>query len=90
MKQYSSEFKEQIIKEVSDVGNLSLVCRKHNLRTSTVHTWLHKVKNKGKIAESKTLREMQKKLKDQELEILVLKSLLKKTFPLWSNEKELS
>jgi transposase-like protein len=90
MKQYTPEFKEQIIKEVSEVGNLSLVCRKHNLRTSTVHTWLHKIKNKDKISESKVNKELLKKLKDQEHEILVLKALLKKTYPLWNNEKPLS
>ena len=89
MKQYTPEFKEQIIKEVSEVGNLSLVCRKHNLRTSTVHTWLHKIKNKDKISESKVNKELLKKLKDQEHEILVLKALLKKTYPLWNNEKPL-
>ncbi len=90
MKQYTPEFKEQSIKEVSEVGNLSLVCRKHNLRTSTVHTWLHKIKNKDKISESKVNKELLKKLKDQEHEILVLKALLKKTYPLWNNEKPLS
>lgn len=90
MKHYTAEFKEQIVKEISEVGNISLVCKKHGLRTSTAHTWLHKIKNKDKISESKALREMQKKLKDQEHEILVLRSLLKKTFPLWNNEKELS
>lgn len=90
MKQYTPEFKEQIVKEVAEVGNLSLVCRKHNLRTSTVHTWLHKLKNKGKIVESKVNRDLLKKLKDQEHEILVLKALLKKTYPLWNNEKPLS
>ncbi len=90
MKQYTPEFKEQILKEVSEVGNLSLVCRKHNLRTSTVHTWLHKIKNKDKISESKVNKELLKKLKDQEHEILVLKALLKKTYPLWNNEKPLS
>lgn len=90
MKEFTAEFKEQIIKEISEVGNISLVCRKHGLKLSTVHTWVHKNKNKGKIAESKVNRELLKKLKDQEHEILVLKALLKKTYPLWNNEKPLS
>ena len=89
-KSYSAEFKEQIIKEIEDVGNISLVCRKHGLRLSTVHTWVHKLKNKDKIAASKGHRELLKKLRDQEHEILVLKALLKKTYPLWNNEKPLS
>lgn len=90
MKRFTAEFKEQIVKEIQEVGNISLVCRKHNLRTSTVHTWCHKIKNKDKIATSKSNRELLKKLKDQEHEILVLKALLKKTYPLWNNEKPLS
>jgi len=90
MKQYPVEFKEQIIKEIQDVGNLSLVCRKHGLKLSTVHTWVHNNKNKDKVSNSKLTRELQRKIKDQEHEILVLRSLLKKTFPLRNNEKQLS
>jgi transposase-like protein len=90
MKSFTAEFKDQIVKEVQEVGNISLVCRKHNLRTSTVHTWVHKIKNKDKVSTSKINRELLKKLKDQEHEILVLKALLKKTYPLWNNEKPLS
>lgn len=90
MKHYDASFKDQIIKEVQEVGNISLVCRKHSLRTSTVHTWLHNIKNKDKIADSKVHRELQKKIRDQEHEIVVLRALLKKTYPLWNNEKELS
>ncbi len=90
MKQYSIEFKEQILKEIKEVGNISLVCKKHDLKTSTVHGWIHGVKNKDKIAEQKLNKELQRKLKDLELENAVLKSLLKKTYPLWNNEKPLS
>jgi len=90
MKCFTPEFKDQIVKEVQEVGNISLVCKRHNLKTSTVHTWFHKIKNKDKIAVSKTNRELMKKLRDQEHEILVLRALLKKTYPLWNNEKPLS
>lgn len=90
MKQYSVEFKEQILKEIEEVGNISVVCKKHSLRPSTVHTWIHRIKNKDKISEQKVTRELQKKIREQEHEILVLRALLKKTYPLWNNEKPLS
>lgn len=90
MKQYSNEFKAQIIKEIQEVRNISLVCKKHDLKSSTVHGWLYGVKNKDKIAEIKANRQLQKKVKDLELQVEVLTSLLKKTYPLWNNEKELS
>jgi len=87
---YSNELKDQVIKEIQEVGNLSVVCRKHGLKTSTVHGWLDKIKNKDKHTEQKQTRELHKKIKDQEHEILVLRALLKKTYPLWNNEKPLS
>ena len=90
MKQYTIEFKEQILKEIKEVENVSLVCRKHNLKSSTVHGWLHKDKNIDKIIEKKQNKEYQKKIKDLELQVEVLSSLLKKTYPLWNNEKPLS
>ena len=51
---------------------------------------LHKVKNKDKIADKKVTRVLEKKIKDQEHEIEILRALLKKTYPLWNNEKPLS
>lgn len=90
MKRYPAEFIEQVLREVKEVGNVALVCRRHGLKHPTVHNWIHKTKNKGKIAEQRRNRELERKIKDQEHEILVLRSLLKKTFPLWNNEKPLS
>lgn len=90
MKQFPVDFKMQIVKEIQEVGNISLVCKKHGLKKTTVHGWLYKEKNKGKIVEQKQVRELNKKLREQEHEILVLRALLKKTYPLWNNEKPLS
>jgi transposase-like protein len=90
MKIHSNELKDQVLKEIKEVGNVSLVCKKHGLKTSTVHGWLDKIKNKDKIIEAKANRQLQKKVKDLELQVEVLTSLLKKTYPLWNNEKPLS
>lgn len=90
MKRYPGEFVEQVLKEVKEVGNVALVCRRHGLKHPTVHNWINKTKNKGKIAEQKLHRELQRRVQDQEHEILVLRALLKKTYPLWNNEKPLS
>lgn len=90
MKQYSQEYKSQILKEIEEVGNITLVCKKHEIKRTTVMNWLNKDKNKVKIAEQKQIKALNRKVKDQELEIEVLKSLLKKTYPLWNNEIPLS
>ncbi len=39
-KKYSQEFKEQIIKEVLETGNASLVGRKHGVSKSLVSKWV--------------------------------------------------
>ena len=87
---YSKETKEQVLKEIEDVGNITLVCKKHNLKRTTVHGWLDKINNASKIADKKATRVLEKKIKDQEHEIEILRALLKKTYPLWNNEKSLS
>ncbi len=89
-KQYTQEFKDQIVREIRELGNISLVCKRHDLKPSTVHGWLNKLKNKDKNIEVKQNRHLQRKIKDLELQVEVLTSLLKKTYPLWNNEKELS
>lgn len=90
MKQsYTKEFRDQIIKEIKEVGNVSLVCKNHNLKQGTVHGWIHRTDNKIQIAEKKQNRANERRIKDLELEVAVLRSLLKKTYPLWNNEKEL-
>jgi transposase-like protein len=87
---HSPELKAQIVKEIQEVGNISLVCKKHGLKPSTVHGWLHSVKNKVQIADKKQSKADQRKIKDLELQVEVLTALLKKTYPLWNNEKQLS
>ena len=93
---HTLEFKEQILKEIKEVGNeikevgnVSLVCKRHGLKSRAEHGWLNKDRNKVKIAESKQTRQHLKKIKDLVFQVEVLISLLKKTYPLWNNEKPL-
>ncbi len=87
---HSKELKEKVVQEITEVGNISLVCKRYGLNPSTVHSWLNNIKHKDRKAENKEHRSLQKKLKEQEHEILVLRALLKKTYPLWNNDKPLS
>ena len=98
---YSEEFKEQILQEVKEVGNVSLVGRKHWISTSTIFTWISKSENKDKIGvkpgrkalvEGKNNKneineitqendKLKKILGEKDLEIAILKDLLKKANP---------
>lgn len=86
---YSDELKNQILKEVEEVGVIATVARKHNIDAKNIHNWLRFRKNKPKLDHARELRELRKKLDDAELENLVLKELLKKTYPRWQNAETL-
>lgn len=86
---FSDELKDQILKEVETVGVIATVARKHNIDPKNIHNWLRVRTNKPKLDQARELRELKKKLEDAELENLVLKELLKKTYPRWQNAEKL-
>lgn len=86
---FSAELKEQVLAEIKEVGNVVSVAKKHGISPKTIHNWTRATTNKVQIDQSKELRELNKKLKDAELENLVLKELLKKTYPRWQNAEKL-
>jgi transposase-like protein len=85
----SAELKAQILKEVQEVGAVVTVARKHNVDAKTIHNWMRAVKGRPKLDQARELRELQKKLKNVELENVVLKELLKKTYPHWQSAERL-
>lgn len=48
-KQYSDEFKKQVIQECQQVGNIALVAHRHELHKQTVYSWIKSNKQKGSI-----------------------------------------
>jgi len=84
---YTEEFKAKIISEIEDVKSIASVCRRHNLPKSTARGWLKTRNNKVeyRLETSKKELDMQnktlkKKLCETELELMILKDLLKKTY----------
>lgn len=43
----SAEFRKRIVEECFEVGNVSLVCRRHGLSPGTVYRWVRKQKTTG-------------------------------------------
>lgn len=41
MRQYTDEFKEQILAECQEVGNVALVARRHQISENTIYTWIN-------------------------------------------------
>ena len=66
-KQYSEEFKQQILEECRQIGNASLVARRHQISKSTVHGWMRAERKRGSIEplprdEQERYREIEKRL----------------------------
>jgi transposase-like protein len=94
-KKYSDEFKQQIVKEAIETGNMSLVARQHEIAKSMVAKWVKQYKNppvqknnKKKAIDNSYYKELEtendklkKLLGEKDLEIAILKDLLKKTNP---------
>ena len=68
-RQYSDEFKEQIIRECQEVGNVSVVSRRHDISPNTIHTWVKKYRERGTVkamngnsasVEQQALKQLQK------------------------------
>jgi len=85
--QYSPELKEKILNEVKETKSISVVARKHSVPTSTIATWLKRsnIQFETKMESSKKdlrveNKSLKKKLADSELELMILKDLLKKTY----------
>ena len=90
---YSEEFKNQIIKEAEEVGNATLVARKHDIVPGTVTRWVRESKKSKKTNHplnidystnsslDKENEQLKKLLAEKDLEIAILKDLLKKTTP---------
>lgn len=48
-KQYTDVFKQRIIKECQEIGNVALVARRHEMLSNTIHNWMQKVRNNGSV-----------------------------------------
>lgn len=93
-KKYTQEFKDSIIKAAIETGNMALVARQNSLSKELVYKWVRQSKEssrdskanikklvdnssvKSLEAENETLKKL---LGEKDLEIAILKDLLKKT-----------
>lgn len=96
-KKYPQEFKKQVVKESLEVGNAAIVARKHDLSANMVSRWVREHKNQSNIGFSpvhgngsynqsaKALESenehLKKLLGEKDLEIAILRDLVKKTTP---------
>ena len=86
MTKYTTEKKDQVLAEVEEVKCISVVGRKYGITPSTIHGWIKQRKKKIELQPNaknkdltKEIKNLKKNLDDRDLEIAILKDLLKKT-----------
>lgn len=90
MNRYPAEIKVQVLSEVKEVGSIEAVARKHGISGKTIHNWVRAERDKDVNDSNRNVRQLEKVIAERDKQILVLKSLLKKTYQVWNNEDELS
>lgn len=85
---YTDEEKLKIISEAKSSGNISATSKRYDISDVTIHTWMKKF-NKIKPTKDlhQELKHLKQKLADRDLEISILKDLVKKTVQVWSQEE---
>ena len=76
---HTKEFKNKLVKEAEETGNIKAVAEKYDVQPPTLYSWVRSSKNREQNQSKKTVKQLQKELADSELEVKVLKELLKKT-----------
>ena len=79
-KQFTDEFKAQILKEVKQIHNVSFVARKHNICNKNIYNWIKADSSKHKDPHLAEVKKLKKELEESNLELMILKDLLKKTY----------
>ena len=80
---YTAEFKSQVLREVKETGNASLVGRRHQMQPGTVRRWVREAKQEAyPDPDARSLADENEQLKrllgEKELQIAILQDLLKK------------
>jgi transposase-like protein len=80
-KRYSDEFKEQIIHQCQETGNIAMVARRHEISANTIHTWIRKYRQRGSVKalprkEAVRTKAIEQRLKEVSLQNDQLKRLL--------------
>ncbi len=78
---YTEEFKEKVLKECQEIGNVALVARRYEISENTIYGWQRRARKNGSTRQLpqnqiKKAKEMAKRLEKTSTENYQLKKLL--------------
>lgn len=85
---YSSELKERVLKDLEEIGDIDIVCQRHNVPKHAVYRFRRTRLNSPSINKDRKIKALSKELKEKDLEVRILRELLKKTYQVMPIESE--
>ena len=76
---HSREFRDKVAKEAIESQNSKATAKKYELKVSNVYNWVKSYRRRELNKDDKSIKDYQKIIDDKDLEIQILKELLKKT-----------
>lgn len=76
---HTKEFREEVAKEAIESGNATATAKKYEVSPRNVYGWMKVYRDKNINQSKKTNRNYEKIIEEKDLEIMILKELLKKT-----------
>ena len=77
---YSTELRRQVLKDLEELKSAPLVAKKHGIPVHAIYRFKKEYQHAPEINKDKKIKELHSKLDEKELEIKILRDLLKKTY----------
>jgi hypothetical protein len=86
LERYSPELRRQVLKDLNDLKSVPLVAKKHGIPVHAIYRFRKEDFHSPELNKDKKIRELRSELDDKELEIKILRDLLKKTYQVMPTE----
>ena len=77
---YSPELRRQVLKDLGELKSAPLVAKKHGIAVHAIYRFKKEEQSAPEVNKDKKIKELHCKLDEKELEIKILRDLLKKTY----------
>lgn len=85
---YMPELKERVLKDLDEVGDIKIVCERHNVPKHAVYRFRRERLNRPSGNKDLKIKSLNKELREKDLENRILRELLKKTYQVMPIELE--
>jgi len=77
---YSPELRRQVLKDLDELKLATLVAKKHGIPVHAIYRFKREEQYSPELNKDKKIKELRNQLDEKELEVRILRDLLKKTY----------